>query len=71
MRSLFDITVVYIFTLALIFSQAMPAYAGLIGTEQFMTQQHVDQDRETLRKIFDRIEARSLLVQHGVSTEQA
>lgn len=71
MRSLFNITVIYVSTFALIFSQAMPAYAGLIGTEQFMAQQLVEKDRETLRKTLERDEARSLLEQYGVSTEYA
>ena len=71
MRSFFNITIVYIFSLTLVFSQAMPAYAGLIGTEQFMAQQIGDQDREILRNALDRDEARNLLEKHGVSTEQA
>ena len=49
----------------------MPAYAGLIGTEQFMSQQLVELDRETIRNVLDRDEARTLLEKHGVTSEQA
>lgn len=71
MRNGLNIAVVYISALVLIFSQAMPAYAGLIGTEQFMNQQMVDQDREVLRNVLERSEAQSLLEKHGVTTKQA
>ena len=71
MRKLLNISIVYISALTLVFSQTTPAYAGLIGTEQFMAQQLVDQDRETIRNVLDRDEARTLLEKHGVSKEQA
>ncbi len=71
MPSIYKTTFVYICSLLLVFSQTMPAYAGLIGTEQFMAQQLVDQDRVTLRNVVEREEARNLLGKHGVSTEQA
>jgi len=53
------------------FSQTMPAYAGLIGTEQLMAQELIEQNRETLRDVFDREEARTLLENHGITSEQA
>ena len=49
----------------------MPVYAGLIETDQFMTQQYVDRDRELLYNKLERHEVRILLEQYGVSTEQA
>ncbi len=61
MRSIYKTTFVYICALLLVFSQTMPVYAGLIGTEQFMAQQLVDQDRVTLRNLVERDEARNLL----------
>ena len=71
MRSLFKITVIYISISALFFSQTIPVYAGFIDTDQFMSQHYADQDREFLRKNLERDEARNLLSQYGVSTEQA
>lgn len=71
MRNILNIAVIYISALTLLFSQTMPAYAGLIGTEQFMNQQLVELDRETLRNVFDRDEARTLLEKHGITHEQA
>ena len=65
------IAMIYIFSVTLIFSQSFPAYAGLIGTEKFIIQQHNDQDRETLENIFKREEAISLLEKYGVTPEQA
>ena len=62
---------IYILALALIFSPISPAYAGLIGTEQFVAQQRNDHDRETLQNVFKRAEAKSLLEKYGVTPEQA
>jgi hypothetical protein len=66
-----DIAVIYVSVITLMFSQTVPAYAGLIGTEQFMDQQLVELDRETIGKVLNRDEARTLLEKHGVSNEQA
>lgn len=71
MRNAINIAVIYVSAIALMFSQTMPAYAGLIGTEQFMAQQLVELDRETILNVLDRDEARTLLEKHGVSKEQA
>ena len=71
MRYSLNIAVIYVSVIALMFSQTMPAYAGLIGTEQFMDQQLVELDRETIRSVLNRDEARTLLEKHGVSKEQA
>ncbi len=49
----------------------MPAYAGLIGTEKLMAQELIEQNRETLRDVFDREEARTFLENHGITSEQA
>lgn len=61
----------YISALTLIFSPISPAYAGFIGTEQFVDQQRNDQDRETLQNVLKREEAKSLLEKYGVTPEQA
>ncbi|NNC67055.1 MAG: PA2779 family protein [Gammaproteobacteria bacterium] len=71
MRNTLNIVVIYISTITLLFSQTMPAYAGLVGTEQFMGQQLVELDRETLCNVFQRDEARTLLKKHGITHEQA
>ena len=71
MRNFFNLTIIYVSVLTLVFSQTMPAYAGLIGTEQFMANQIADQDRQTLHNVLERDDARKLLEKHGVSTEQA
>ncbi len=71
MRNSLNIAVIYASVITLMFSQIMPAYAGLIGTDHFMAHQIGDQDRETLRNVLDRDDARNLLEKHGVSPEQA
>ncbi len=62
---------IYLSSMALVFSQTMPVYAGFIGTEQFMTQQEVNQDRDTLRTMIKQDEAQKLLENYGVTAEQA
>ena len=71
MRNIFTITTIYVSVLTLVFGQIMPAYAGMIGTDQFMANQIANQDRQTLHSMLDRDEARNLLEKHGVTTEQA
>ena len=71
MRNFFNLTIIYVSVLTLVFSQTMPAYAGLIGTEQFMANHIADQNRQTLHNVLERDDARKLLEKHGVSTEQA
>ena len=71
MKKRLHFAVIYISVFTLMFSQTMPAYAGLIGTEQLMAQELIEQNRETLRDVFDREEARTLLENHGITSEQA
>ncbi len=71
MSGVFKISIIYLSSMALVLSQAMPAYAGLIGTEQSMAQQLVDQDRDILRNMIKRDEAQKLLENYGVTYEQA
>ena len=71
MRNSLNIVVIYVSVITLMFSQTMPAYTGIIGTEQFMTQQLVEVDRETIRSLVNRDDARTLLEKHGVSKEKA
>ena len=71
MRNAINFAVIYISAIALMFSQTMPAYAGIIGTDQFMSQQQVELDRETIRNVLERDDARTLLEKHGVTSLQA
>lgn len=71
MHRIFNIGVVYVCALTLLFSQTVPVYAGLISTDQIMHQQSLDCDRATLRAMVKHKEAQALLENHGVSTFQA
>ncbi len=71
MSGVFKISIIYLSSIALVLSQTMPVYAGLIGTEQFMAQQLADQDRDILRNMIKRDEAQKLLENYGVTNEQA
>ena len=71
MQNSLNFGVIYLSAMALLFSQTIPAYAGVIGTEQFLNQQVSEINRDTLSEIFSRDEARMLLEKHGVTSEQA
>lgn len=71
MRNILNIVVVYISVTALFVVQTMPAYAGLVGTDQFLAEQVTSQDREVLYELLNRDEAQKLLEKNGVSKEQA
>jgi hypothetical protein len=68
---MFNIGVVYVCVLTLLFAQTMPVYAGLISTDQIMYQQLLDRDRARLQVMLERKEAQVLLENHGVSTLHA
>ncbi len=71
MRKISNILVIYISVTALIFGHTMPAYAGLVGTDQFLAQQVTNQNREAIFEIFERSDAQELLEKNGVSNKQA
>lgn len=62
---------VYVLMLSFTFVQTAPAIAGIVGTDSFLTEQSIQQDRENLRSLMARDEVRSLLQQNGLSVEQA
>jgi hypothetical protein len=49
----------------------MSVYAGIVGTSELFHQERSSQQRENLYSILDRDDARILLEQNGVTTEQA
>ncbi|MBT8112572.1 MAG: PA2779 family protein [Gammaproteobacteria bacterium] len=66
-----QLAIVYICVFALVFTNTMPAYAGIVGTNEILQLQYTDLKRANLYKIIDRADARNLLEQHGVTAEQA
>lgn len=62
---------VYVLMLSFTFMQTAPAIAGIVGTDRFLTEQSIQQDREKLRSFMARDEVRSLLQQNGLTIEQA
>ena len=62
---------VYVLMLSFTFVQTAPAIAGIVGTDRFLTEQSIQQDRENLRSLMARDEVRSLLQQNGLTVEQA
>ncbi|MEM7401488.1 MAG: PA2779 family protein [Pseudomonadota bacterium] len=71
MCKILNIVVIYISVTALVFGHATPAYAGLIGTDQILLEDAINQDREILYEILDRNEAQNFLENNGVSKKQA
>ncbi len=71
MRNILNIIVVYISVTALVVGHTMPAYAGLVGTDQLLTEQVTIQEREVLYEILNRSAAQKLLEKNGVSKQQA
>jgi len=66
-----NFSIIYISVVALIFSQSIPTYAGLIVTEQILAQQHCDHVQLSLQNGIEREEAKHILEFYGVSPEQA
>ena len=62
---------VYVLVLSFTFVQTAPAIAGIVGTDRFLTEQTIQQDRENLRSLMTRSEVRTLLQQNGLTVEQA
>ena len=62
---------IYLLILSFIFIQISPAIAGIVGTDNFLTEQTVQQDRENLRALMSRDEVRSLLEINGLTIQEA
>ena len=62
---------IYFVVLFFIFAQTAPAIAGIVGTDKFLTEQSIQQDREELRNLMDRKEVRQLLENNGLTVEIA
>lgn len=58
-------------TLAMLNTYSLPAYAGVVTTEQLMLQQLESMDREALVSLLDRSEVQQQLVDRGVDPEYA
>jgi hypothetical protein len=64
-------SLIYLLILSFIFVQISPAVAGIVGTDSFLTEQAVQQDRENLRNLMARDEVRSLLSNNGLTVAEA
>ena len=58
-------------SLAMLNTYALPAYAGVVTTEQLIQQQLESMDRDDLVSLLDRGEVRQQLVDRGVDPEYA
>lgn len=65
------LAIVYACVFALVYTSIMPAYAGIVGTNEILQQQYTDLNKENVYIILDRADARNLLELHGVTAEQA
>ena len=61
----------YLLIISFIFVQFSPAIAGIVGTDSFLSEQTIKQDRENLRALMSRDEVRSLLANNGLTVAQA
>jgi len=64
-------SLIYLLILSFIFVQISPAFAGIVGTDSFLSEQSIQQDRENLRALMSRNEVRSLLSHNGLTVAQA
>jgi hypothetical protein len=64
-------SLIYLLILSFIFVQISPAFAGIVGTDSFLSEQSIQQDRENLRALMSRNEVRSLLAHNGLTVAQA
>ncbi len=62
---------IYLLIVSFTFGQLSPAFAGIVGTDRFLSEQTVEQDRDNLRILMARDEVRSLLENNGLTVEQA
>ena len=62
---------IYLLIISFLFVQVSPAFAGIVGTNNFLAEQALQQDRENLRSLMSRDEVRSMLEMNGLTVEQA
>ena len=62
---------IYLLIISFTFVQVSPAFAGIVGTDRFLSEQTIQQDRENLRSLMLRDEVRSMLEMNGLTVEQA
>ena len=62
---------IYLLIVSFTFGQLSPAFAGIVGTDRFLSEHTVEQDRDDLRMLMARDEVRSLLENNGLTVEQA
>ncbi|MBA2492104.1 MAG: PA2779 family protein [Gammaproteobacteria bacterium] len=61
----------YVLTLGLVVTPAMPAYAGMVGTQTLVNKATAQWDRARLSNAVEREEVRILLADHGISLKAA
>jgi hypothetical protein len=64
-------SIIYLLIISFIFVQISPAFAGIVGTDSYLSEQTAQQDRENLRALMSRDEVRSLLETNGLTVEEA
>ncbi len=64
-------SIIYLLIISFVFVQISPAFAGIVGTDSFLSEQTLQQDRENLRDLMSRDEVRSMLEMNGLTVEQA
>lgn len=64
-------SIIYLLIISFIFVQISPAFAGIVGTDSYLSEQTAQQDRENLRALMSRDEVRSLLESNGLTIEEA
>ena len=62
---------IYLLIISFLFVQVSPAFAGIVGTDSFLSEQSIQQDRENLRNLMSRDEVRSMLEINGLTVDQA
>ena len=62
---------IYLLIISFLFVQVSPAFAGIVGTDSFLSEQSIQQDRENLRNLMSRDEVRSMLEMNGLTVDQA
>ncbi len=62
---------IYLLIISFTFVQISPAFAGIVGTDRFLSEQTIQQDRENLRSLMSRDEVRSMLEMNGLTVKQA
>ena len=64
-------SIIYLLILSFLFVQISPAFAGIVGTDSFLSEQTLQQDRANLKDLMSRDEVRSMLEMNGLSVDQA